>query len=1012
MRSPRPNDRKRIPTLVALCVLTASLIVALPAASPAADPIRLTTMPDGADVVEFAITPDGSRVVYRADADTVGTYELYSVPIGGPTTSAVKLSQVLVAGGDVQEFDLGGDRAVFLADAEVDGRTEAYSVPVDGSSAPVKLNKTLVAGGTVSGVWASPDGTRAAYVADQNVQYTREIYGIPIVGPAAAGYELIDPSLCSDCTVNNDPDSVQFSSDSAWVVFTAYNRDEYFYQLFASPADGSAGDRFLVDGTVEGIEAFLVRGGSILYVGEDPMSYEQRLYATVLANPPAPVQLSSDPVSSGSFGTMFDLSSDGTMAVYTNYDDEMKIVPTTGGVATILAENAGFEFRPRFTTDGAHVVMTLGHISERLWSVPTSGSLGDAVQLSDAIIEEFDLDPNGSIVVYRPIASPEINAVPVAGPAAAGAQVADTNTDFLSQDAVVIDPTGSTIVYIRDTYTGPSGLEARYDVYTVPLAFADLSVTASADPAFVAYGDTTTFTFEVGYGSSDGSQIGDLTVAVEPLGIQFTSGDVVSGDDGDGILDTGETWRFEYTTTVRPLTMPLSPFDVIATAIGTAPSGVVQADATATLEIDRDWPNFDVYVLGGSGVVSDTVFADLGGYTGGTVTRLSGADRYATAAAISAEFFDPGVPAAFVATGTNFPDALAGGPVASRVGGPILLVRETSIPPATAAELTRLDPQRIVILGGSGVIADSVQSALAAYTAGTVERLAGIDRYATAAAISASYFESGVPVAFVATGANFPDALAGGPAAAVARGPILLVTQTTIPPATAAELARLDPGKIVILGGSGVVTDDVKSALGAYTTGGVERLSGATRYSTAQVISSDSFPRGASAVFIATASNFPDALAGGPIAAIGGGPILLVAATSIPPDTAWELTAMGHRDPRDHYFTAPSVVYDVADTRATVSVVDMGFWYCPIGFCYQLWGFYDESGAPVDQCNSLPCTISTPGYDGGFQTSENLHFWIEGQRAPGRYSVHGCFSSNGSTCTGFEFTEYFMIIDK
>src|SRR4051812_49076443 len=53
-------------------------------------------------------------------------------------------------------------------------------------------------------------------------------------------------------------------------------------------------------------------------------------------------------------------------------------------------------------------------------------------------------------------------------------------------------------------------------------------------------------------------------------------------------------------------------------------------------------------------------------------------------------------------------------------------------------------------------------------------RVAGSDRYGTAAAISKSSFAAGVPVAFVVTGGAFPDALAAGPSAAHLKGPVLL----------------------------------------------------------------------------------------------------------------------------------------------------------------------------------------------------------------------------------------------
>lgn len=97
------------------------------------------------------------------------------------------------------------------------------------------------------------------------------------------------------------------------------------------------------------------------------------------------------------------------------------------------------------------------------------------------------------------------------------------------------------------------------------------------------------------------------------------------------------------------------------------------------------------------------------------VTRLSGPDRYGTAAAISQETFAPNVPVVYIATGQNYPDALAGGPAAGAGNGPILLVTQNSIPATIATELTRLKPAKIVILGGSNVVSDGVAALLVPY---------------------------------------------------------------------------------------------------------------------------------------------------------------------------------------------------------------------------------------------------------------------------------------------------------
>ncbi len=266
------------------------------------------------------------------------------------------------------------------------------------------------------------------------------------------------------------------------------------------------------------------------------------------------------------------------------------------------------------------------------------------------------------------------------------------------------------------------------------------------------------------------------------------------------------------------------------------------------------------------------------------VDRHGGADRYATAVAVSAAHFAPGVPVVHVATGSDFPDALAGGPAAARAGGPILLVKHGSIPPVVAAELARLRPASIVVLGGAGVVSDAVVRALDAHdTGGGVRRIGGTDRYGTAAAVSAASFAPGTPVAYVATGGAFPDALVGGVAAARAGAPVLLTKQDKLPAATEAELRRLAPARIVILGGAGVVGEAVAARLRTLApAGGVSRLGGADRYATGVAISRASFAAG-SPLYLATGTAFPDALVAVPAAARAGGALLLVPGSTTPP---------------------------------------------------------------------------------------------------------------------------------
>jgi putative cell wall-binding protein len=272
-------------------------------------------------------------------------------------------------------------------------------------------------------------------------------------------------------------------------------------------------------------------------------------------------------------------------------------------------------------------------------------------------------------------------------------------------------------------------------------------------------------------------------------------------------------------------------------------------------------------------------------------TRLAGADRYETAAAISKSRFGSGASTVFIATGASFPDALAGTPAAAKAKAPVLLTTRFQLPSATATELARLKPSTIVVLGGSGAVSDAVLSKLRSYTSNVV-RWSGADRYATAATISARSFAPGVKAVYLATGDTFPDALSGGAVAGRVGGPILLVNRNSVPSATATELARLKPAKIVILGGTGVVSESVRLGVDRYTVGPVSRLAGADRYATSVKISRSAYTS-SDYVFIATGSNFPDGLAGGPVAALLPGPLLLVTPTQLPLVVKYELQRLG-----------------------------------------------------------------------------------------------------------------------
>ena len=276
-----------------------------------------------------------------------------------------------------------------------------------------------------------------------------------------------------------------------------------------------------------------------------------------------------------------------------------------------------------------------------------------------------------------------------------------------------------------------------------------------------------------------------------------------------------------------------------------------------------------------------------------SLERYAGATRYATAAAISRLTFPEQWGVAFVATGTNFPDALVAGPSAFAFGGPVLLVQQNKIPPEVIAELQRLKPGKIYVLGGPSVVSDAVKTALQPYSYLPVERLAGSDRYATGARVVTEAFEDYSGPVLIATGENFPDALAGGPAAASLVAPIVLSTKNGLPAASQQEIAGMSPTKFILLGGTGVLSSTLVTQLSSLYPGvPVERWAGADRYATSAVIAGKAFPAGADTVFLSVGNNYPDALAGGPAGGVAPGPILLSRSDCLPPSVYDRLQAL------------------------------------------------------------------------------------------------------------------------
>lgn len=272
------------------------------------------------------------------------------------------------------------------------------------------------------------------------------------------------------------------------------------------------------------------------------------------------------------------------------------------------------------------------------------------------------------------------------------------------------------------------------------------------------------------------------------------------------------------------------------------------------------------------------------------VTRTAGATRYHTAVRASQSLFSAGsVPNIVLASGAGFPDALAANGLAGAAGSPLLLTAPGDVPDVVMAEIARISPApgatTVWVVGGTGAIGAAAEAELTA--AGySVRRVAGLDRYATAAAVAQemkTIIGSGFSGrAFAVNGRSFADALAVAPVAYAKGWPILLTGADALPGPTSGAISGLALGPVHVVGGAAAVGDSVIALLPA---GSSRVAAGADRYETARLFAAWALAgghAGAGYVGVASGATFPDALTAGATAGANGGVVLLARPEALP----------------------------------------------------------------------------------------------------------------------------------
>lgn len=403
------------------------------AMSHAASPTKLNApLVAGGDVELGRFSPDGSRVMYYADQNADGIFEVFSVPSSGGTP--VRLNGPLVAGGGVLfdglQFSPDGSRVFYRADQTTVGLYELFSVPSAGGVSQ-KLNGPLVPGRGIPRYHVSSDSSRVLYRADQTTDEVFEVFSVASSGGTPQ-------KLNVPLSASRDVIAEGFSPDSSRVLYVADQTTDNAFELFSVPSSGGTAIKLntplVAGGGVREALQFSPDGSRVLYVADQDTNGLDELFIVPITG--GPVQKLNGPLVAGGgdvwpFNLQF--SADSSRVVYHVEDfvagvRDIYSVPSTGGTAVKLNGDGGSldQSSVQLSADSSRVLYraTMQGVSE-VFSVPIAGGMAEKLNpplVAGGGVDLVQFSPDGSRVVYTADQNidnvTELFSVPSAGGAA------------------------------------------------------------------------------------------------------------------------------------------------------------------------------------------------------------------------------------------------------------------------------------------------------------------------------------------------------------------------------------------------------------------------------------------------------------------------------------------------------------------------------------------------------------------------------------------------------------------
>ena len=369
-------------------------------------------------------------------------------------------------------------------------------------------------------------------------------------------------------------------------------------------------------------------------------------------------------------------------------------------------------------------------------------------------------------------------------------------------------PTTPSVKAIPITWSAVPGYRVRYDVTLdgSPVG-AGIAATGTVLPAVTPGTHTITVTPTSARNWADSTEVASKTVSA------FESLPVMTGLSSAG---TTLSWKStESAATGGGYLFALDGGSAVATS-------AESYDASA---LPLGMHSATVWALDPDGLQSEPLGIVFRRWPRPSVTRVYGSDRYKTNAALATSTFTSASTVVLV-SGENWPDALSAGPLAARLGGPVLITKRLSLPSSTRSALTRLRVTNVVVVGGSAAVSDGVVRTLRA-SGISARRVWGRDRYATANAVAREVWRlngRSIPnsTALVASGVKHQDALVASTVGARKGWPVLLTPNASLASGLTATLRSIGATRTVVIGSSSAVSNATLAKLPA-----AKRIAGA-----------------------------------------------------------------------------------------------------------------------------------------------------------------------------------------